>query len=311
MRITFLLWCFGCLITSVRGFPPPQTILDARHPFIFYHQRKAGGSTLRSLIHKASVSIGVPSHEVLIPCKTHKCTMWSWDHKALNLSVVAGHFSVASVWHTYKWGQTDRSNVRCLTNMRDPLERTVSCLFYRFPNLRHEVERGLTPGRLEVFLQNYSSYGFGCNNEAIRMMSGFAVEEVINSLAFYPDPAFVSQLVNRTVTELTRCSIVMLKPPLSFLRGTDANIATTAVLLHWFPWMAKHIKEKSVPRSSRQQNGLMTYSYPFGHELRRNYTAFEDERFTRLILRYNNPDVLVYRKALDIYKKQLQYLGVL
>jgi hypothetical protein len=295
-RITLLLIC---LIDSVDGFPPPQTIPDVRHPFIFYHQRKAGGSTLRSLIYKASVSIGIPERELLIPCKTHNCTMWSWNHNALNLSVVAGHFSVASAWHTHKWGQTHRSNVRCLTNMRDPLERTVSCLFFRFPSLRRDVARGLT-------------LGSGCNNEAVRMMSGFAVEEVINSLAFHPDPAFVSQLVNRTVTELTRCSLVMLKPPLSFLRGTDANIATTAILLHWFPWMAKHIKEKSVPRSSRQQNSFRTsYSYPFGHELRRNYTAFEDKRFTRLILRYNKPDVLVYRKALDIYKKQLQYIGVL
>lgn len=220
-----------------------QSVPSFRNPFIFIHQRKSGGTSLRKVIFEAA-KLKVAEHSILIPCHTRPCTTWDWDHFKQRFTVLGGHFSWATIFRSY-W-QVDGSNgiqrfvgksdTSCLTNFRHPVERAWSCLFFRHGKaFKMAMENTKTAGEklavVKSFLHMPSKYGFGCNNEAIRMLSGFSDEEMINSLNKTDNPDLYNTVVKAAIQNMEHCAIVLMKSQVE----NGAN--NLRLLSYFFPWI--------------------------------------------------------------------------
>ena len=79
---------------------------------------------------------GIPSREVFIPCHNGvDCWTFRIERPAGTLSVLAGHFGVTELDTA---GITD---YQCVMSMRDPVDRTISCLQFFYKELFQDVDR--------------------------------------------------------------------------------------------------------------------------------------------------------------------------
>lgn len=93
-------------------------------------------------------------------------------------------------------------------------ESLVLSLFIHGPSFEEEIEKSQTLEQkanvVKKFLHLPSNYGFGCKNEAIKMLSGFRDEEVINRLDKADDPEVDQALVKRAIRNMGQCLILLM-----------------------------------------------------------------------------------------------------
>ena len=220
----------------------PVQIISEQAPFIFFHQRKSGGQSLRSTLVAAARKLKL---SYFVPCFNKiKCDIYTMPmimsaaqgshlnaavtHKsATSVAVYGGHFywgaqkrllktthaeqvrrkdtsiaavstSAATVLQVETGNSTAKSRLRksrqrveqfsCVTNLREPTSRIVSCLYYRFlVNKRYKAKSGcidsLTiPELVFLLAEETDSFSNSCLNEPFRILSGFVDEDIINAL---------------------------------------------------------------------------------------------------------------------------------
>ena len=139
---------------------PGQLVPTSERPFIFYHARKSGGSSIRSAIHKR-MSEADPAAATWLPCyEGVKCTAYFPTDPTIHYSVIGGHVYRAMVdrwWRSgglprARPGQRPRPSIdggvhrrapACFVMLRETASRVASCWDYRLvAGLRRRLDDG-------------------------------------------------------------------------------------------------------------------------------------------------------------------------
>ena len=112
------------------------------HPFIFYHQRKAGGMTVRQMLYEVSARLGLLSRMWIacygnVSCETYDPPQ---SPSVPLVAILGGHLYQPSVAKYLYWSANgNRATMApaapafdCLTIVREPVARVASCWNYRF-----------------------------------------------------------------------------------------------------------------------------------------------------------------------------------
>lgn len=151
------------------------------YPLIFFHQRKAGGSSLRESLHEASQAVKMTSY---IPCYDDiPCVNFAIDKNAVDRAVYGGHFSWGDQAMLALHHRAYRSYFTCFTNYRHPIDRIESCLYFRFPYMLQNLCLNDYPlPMFDFLLSQIDTYGNSCLNEPFRVLSGERDELVLDHL---------------------------------------------------------------------------------------------------------------------------------
>ena len=160
------------------------------HPFIFFHQRKSGGTSLRATLEDVASEIGL---NYFIPCANGvDCDTYTFPltNAPTQYAIFAGHFKWGVQSDFTRYSPTDstiqhtlRKEFSCITNYRHPIDRIESCLYFRFEKqLQGKCLMDMSIEQLHTILYWIDQFGTSCLNEPFRMMSGYQDEDVIDSL---------------------------------------------------------------------------------------------------------------------------------
>jgi hypothetical protein len=154
--------------------------ISAESPLIMFHQRKAGGSSIRITLHFASLLLGLPTY---ISCYTKPCDAYHVDYDE-PYAIYAGHYAWGLQNRLAKFSTSMRSSqFSCITNFRHPVDRINSCLYFRFPDmLSGRCLDELTLEEFKSLLYTMGDYGNSCLNEPFRMLSGETNEIMLDHM---------------------------------------------------------------------------------------------------------------------------------
>eukprot|EP00978_Attheya_sp_CCMP212_P007606 scaffold17567_cov28-Attheya_sp.AAC.1 len=243
----------------------PGTIPNKNKPFVFFHIRKGGGSTLRSTIFNAVQNKSLQSW---IPCHTTECEPFSLPPQLKIYEVYASHvnfiqvvqlFREVGIAKTFANKQQHLKKVTldndkeatvytgvndtyplfdCLTNLRPTVSRVVSCWNYRMIQSKAQAWRipashDLSSKDWETLLPiTYDRFSNGCNNEISRIFGSTVDETVVNTLS--PDnPIFLNEF-EKIASRMSKCIVVMVH------RCDESN----KIISHFFPWMTTNLCNK-------------------------------------------------------------------
>lgn len=276
---------------------------SVQSPFVFFHQRKSGGSSLRSIVFDHAKE-GKFSPR-WIPCmEPRNCVPYSLP-PLQKQAVYASHFNYGTLLHVMREKMraevTEQFNLSkgtsinihslddkeefgsCLTNIRSTVSRVVSCWNYRMvqefrPRLPPVNE--LSAQDLAYLLPNaYSKYSEGCNNEILRIFGRTADETYINTIT--PDHPLFSFEFDTAAKHMSKCVIVMPE------RCEDSN----KIINHFFPWIG-HVDLCTKHLNSSRLKGA-------------NKTSLA-ENVTRVILETNQMDELLFQFGESLFDAQLR-----
>lgn len=288
------------------------TIPTKTRPFLFFHLRKAGGSSLRTIIHNAATMTHIPKEQQWIPCETDPCVPFSYPPNTpktiyashINYDVMVSLFREANTvtMNQIKSNQgnidifDERSNqvqhftyhtlgemhdFDCITNIRSTVDRVVSCWNYRFVQNKLMTwnipsSSQVTPDEWRILLpQIYDEYNGGCNNEFIRIFGSVMDETIVNSITV-DSPSFLPQL-DLITSRISKCAIV----------STEDCEGSNRILAHFFPWLhSTNLCTTKANRGEVDSTDLM-------------------EGVKEAIIEQNYMDDLVYRFAMKIFNEQL------
>jgi len=210
------------------------------HPFIFFHLRKSGGSTIREQLVKAAHKQRVRAYvacENDVPCMTYEpppshAGMDSW-------AIYGGHFDYPSMLRSLYVSEIGSARLNtpkvpfdCFVMVRETKSRVRSCWNYRQVEEADYFNRGKALDDMSVAevgsqLSNaMSRYGEGCNNEALRVFSSSGrSEEVINALT--PESLVAPALLTETLEHMQQCVV-------GVLERCDDTMEAVRGLLPWF-----------------------------------------------------------------------------
>eukprot|EP00978_Attheya_sp_CCMP212_P047182 scaffold421247_cov37-Attheya_sp.AAC.5 len=194
----------------------PGTISNTNKPFVFFHIRKGGGSTLRSTIFNATKNNSLQSW---IPCHTTACIPFSLPPPLKMYDVYASHVNFIQVVQllreagegkTFANKQQHLKKVTldndkeatvytgindkypwfdCLTNLRPTVSRVLSCWNFRMVQGKAQAwdipaSHDLSSKDWETLLPvTYDGFSNGCNNEISRIFGSTVDKTVVNTLS--------------------------------------------------------------------------------------------------------------------------------
>ncbi len=157
----------------------PVNEVSIDKPFILFHQRKAGGSSLRDTLFDAAHRLKLPEY---IPCKYRDCDIYTFPRDSL-YAVYAGHYKWGAQSDLAKFNKTRRSQFSCATNYRHPISRIESCLYFRFEHtFQGKCLHDLDLETYHNLLLSVDEFGTSCLNEPFRILSGYTDEMIIDHL---------------------------------------------------------------------------------------------------------------------------------
>lgn len=218
------------------GLWPKVANVTTTRPFIFFHQRKAGGSSIRATLHAGAKKKNLKSY---IPClSSEKNLRLSCDTYTLpeiltakNAAVIyGGHIPWGEPQNKYERFLHDEAGSRefsCATNFREPLSRVASCLHFRFPKpFENKCITDMDTDVLLQYLKKPDKYGSSCLNEPFRIMSGIRTDVFADKLDVCT-PHKRSELISGvhpefmialtlTLKHIMKCSPLILEAPESY-----------------------------------------------------------------------------------------------
>lgn len=295
-----------------------------RQPFVYIHQRKTGGTSMRQIIHQSARQAQVPAESIWIPCNTGNCDDYIPPLRA-GVAVYGAHMP----WGSTSWAVNRRSgsrltdaqdeidrgrrDVKCASMFRNPIERWGSCQIFRFggDQLRRRLPDDDPEGdrtaagaqRLKAFrraLYRPDMFGGGCNNEIVRVFSSLYNENDINRLDQMPSESSSpgrelerAGVVSLTARHIAQCGVVTL------LQYPHLN---RLILAHYHPWIryspsvrlnaSRHRPSASSP-SNRSRS---IFRDPVADHA--EYQALGDRRLMAEMAQANLAEYALYRQAL-------------
>ena len=287
-------------LQAIQNLPTPD------RPFVYYHLRKAGGSSLRRALSAAASRLRVASYLPClggVPCEKYAPPIERVDQQgARRYAILGGHFNKADVsrwhqmfneanvsrWHQISSGGGSQRRPGCLVMLRRTVERVTSCWNFRFVQEArehgfedvHNMADPIQDTRLDelnaTLASRRSSYGEGCNNENLRVLSAIGRDEsIVSELTSSTSgwSRFAIPALDDALGQLSQCVVVAL----------ERCEETMLVLRHFLPWLVSSYDCKSasvegrnagrVPRGRlsdgakqiiEDQNALDTRVYAFG-----------------------------------------------
>jgi len=276
-------------------------------PFVFFHNRKCGGTSIRKIIFEACKKANIS--KCWIPCyEPKKCVPYSLP-PLLNQEVYASHLNYGALMHTMREnkiptyskfvnnsldnGELIKINLlddddgfgSCITNLRSTVSRVVSCWNFRMRQNRAAGFRLPQANELSaldwanLLPKSYSDYSEGCNNEIFRTMGSSIDETYINTMTTY-HPSF-SYEFNKTAKHLSKCIIIMNE------RCEDSN----KILSHFIPWLGKvDICSEKINSSTLKAKDKTSLA----------------ANASQVILENNQIDELLYQFGQSLFEQQLK-----
>jgi hypothetical protein len=214
-------WITTSTSSDERGFvfapvPFSNSNISLRSPVILFHQRKAGGSSLRrAMLHSARAlnqSYFIPCYPP-VPCDTY-------SFKNNRAAIYAGHFSISEVKHLLRhvpmeseFNHRQKHNFTCLTNFREPMSRVESCFYFRFRTrgIMYDCMNDIPVEILRrILVDGVDDYGDGCLDEPFRILSGISDKRLLRKSNDVLTPEFQISYQN-TLHWLARCHILVLE----------------------------------------------------------------------------------------------------
>jgi len=136
---------------SLRLFPRKNANISLADAFqdhktfvYFFHQRKAGGSSLRKFLLDEFIAAAgrkTARSQSYVPCNIQDCKNWDPNPRRQFMGkyrLLAGHLSFTTAAARAVYGEAQI----LITNFREPVSRLVSCIKYRFhTKLPNDLER--------------------------------------------------------------------------------------------------------------------------------------------------------------------------
>jgi hypothetical protein len=315
-----MLW-YVCL--GFAALPPIQLKPSQETPFLFFHDPKTAGSTLRHhLARRASahkVTFFIPCYN-RVSCKVYSLTNHS--RTAQKTAVLAGHF---------QWGvQNDLPSAKqfaCFTTLRDPVQRTVSYYYERiYPSYPVRIST-LQPQDLDTLLGSFVRIA---DEHGADLKAPVADGSVLSLLSKYlaRKGTIMDEGPANTLTRMLSGNNQRKGKPASVvLQGFDfessskpwtlanedfgtakANLAkcvvgmqeewfsTVGVLERWFPWTKKRLDKQG------ETNPLMVRAHKG-----KNKPEHEEqlsEELLEVIRRHNKWDLELYEIGTALFREQ-------
>ena len=300
----------GMAHTLVWNMPIAQMMPDKKRPFVYFHTRKAGGSTVRGIINDMAQREGIAPSKRWLPCYADRgCVPYSLPRPDKDYVVYAGHLNFMHMTNLMRetkvqnilLQQTETVKLKngknivyhhlddsyrlfdCVTTIRPTVKRVISCWNFRFnkenrsPGFPLPRASTLDAQDLAKLLPKaYDEYGGGCNNEMARIFGSTVDETYINTLS-PSHPGFVQEL-NNVASRMSKCLVIRVD------RCEDSN----AIIEHFIPWM----------------NGTDVCSH---HENAHGKTSDEviSEEAKAGILEQNYFDELIFDLGEELFEQQL------
>ena len=199
----------------------PIEHITNKFPFIFFHQRKAGGTSIRHQLRAAADHDGL---NYFIPCRDDvPCTTFEIRAEP-PVAIYAGHFQwgAQNVLHSLAGRAMEFS---CTTNIREPISRIISCFNERFKSvIRNRCMNDIQLNDLDrLFRRRLQGNNGTCINEPFRMISGANSGEILElqNLAESQDlnkgdwTIAEVNIMSRTLQHLKHCPPIVLEIPQS------------------------------------------------------------------------------------------------
>lgn len=260
--------------------PEVQLTPSLDRPFIYIHQRKTGGTSIRHAAQAGAEHLNINS-STFIACEQGVHCGTFRPHPAQQMfSIYAGHFN----WYTVV---PDKDDFACLTSFRHPLQRAISCLYFRFPEkLQGSPLRNMSTEDFRGMLRDtYHESNSSCNNEAVLMLSRVADARRLEALMRHRDAA--SKVVKEAIANVKRCVVLVHGGSDGSLldASTDLSAWNARILTHFFPWLPE-VGRKMVNPHPQLPAHLVSVVYEL-----------------------NWPEMLVYQAALRQFQAQQRVLG--
>ena len=271
------------------------------YPFIFFHQRKAGGTTFKEHLFKISTKKKKPSY-----IASHGNVQWGTftipnraNQKKESYAIYAGHFNYMHVYSNIairdaneflsKRGvSVNPTPFSCLINARPTMERVFSCWNYFFLQELKLYDKlpnayNMTPSQWDTYLPFlYSKFRQGCNNEFIRNFSDESNEILVNNLIVSEDVSVMLQNVLESVLErVSQCSIMLL----------PKCQESVSVVNHYHPWLDL-------------QDNYCEVKYNVGKEEPKSVEDDIPKDVQDVISKWNRMDDLVYEYLEVLFEEQ-------
>jgi hypothetical protein len=169
--------------------------ISEQQPFIFYHQRKAGGTSIRETLAETAEKENL---QYFIPCfPPVDCDTYHIPYDK-QYAIYAGHFQWGSLDEAARFNVSVRDSLSCATNYRQPASRIESCIYFRFTKLMTKAYHAdcignLTNEEFTNLLFQSDRFGQSCLNEPFRVLSGFRDERMLDHLMGVPHNITVLQ----------------------------------------------------------------------------------------------------------------------
>jgi len=126
---------------------------------------------------------------------------------------ILGHISFGQLEKVIRL--RNNHSVDCFTQFRQPMDRTLSCIYYR--TLEEKKPRNISSFKdkeqFRDFLRNYTDkFGFGCNNEILRMFTAETNETFLNNPLHY-DESYTRSLVEVAKRNIAQCVVFLMEHP--------------------------------------------------------------------------------------------------
>jgi len=231
-----------------------------------------------------------PENSILLsPCYNHLgCNSYTTEdilpevtnYPDLPVKLV-GHYSISEVERVLE--ARPSAQLTCLTQLREPIIRTLSCLYYRTKE-KGRARLAFTYVNIDLFtdaLKNFKDmYGHGCNNEILRMFAGDVDEETLSTLD--PTSQLANDLVEKAKRNMEKCVVLL---------SSQAE-SNEAILNHWFPSMSA-LREGI---NSTRMNTLSTVEK----------LEMIDPWYLRVVMVLNELDGILYEYGVQLHQRLYQ-----
>ena len=307
------------LASELSELPSRASLPSPDHPFIFFHIRKAGGSSMRTILFKSSLMHGL---DHWIPCKGEiLCTPSGsppYDQMHLRKAVYAGHINWSHMaqlmremnWKDY-WQTTNqtfetngddhgkertdvyqslRDNDRqhsfgsCLTNIRPTLSRVESCWNFRF--VKEKIKSWNLPVASNMTVEEWKTL----LPDTIDQYGNGCNNEMYRIFGSTQHETFVNRLSVKTYGAthyLDELETVLGRMAKCVMIRVDRCADSNTVLQHFFPW----IDVGDLCQIREKQTNLTT--------------AITDEA-KEAILAQNTFDDMVFKFGAELFEAQLE-----
>jgi len=206
--------------------------------FAFIHLRKSGGTAVRAALDEDFVKSGLMGQTAIfitpcrfsVPCATYNISKQVKQDIVLSPRLpirISGHFTFPDVERILEVRPEQNQKLSCLTQLRPPEERFISCFYYRTREMgRPKYLHFFKPEALKSFSHSFrDTWGYGCNNEILRMFTGLEDEDYLNNPD--PDSEFTQELIKIAKQNMEKCIIL--------IAGQDEK--NNAIAERWLPNM--------------------------------------------------------------------------